>query len=150
MKSRIKLKRKLALGVITFLSAIVFSLVVFLMAGVLEKKTNDSEVQILNQETLTDVTINQNMNIVFFKKDCPYCKAGKPQVLEKSRNSPYPTFWIDLDTRSGQILKHKYSVKYASTIVSVRKGRASIISYAGYEKNHYYAKEKAINRALKK
>lgn len=145
-------KKKTGLSAIwiTFFSAVLFSLVIFLMAFTLTKQSEEPEIQRLNQETLTDVTVNQNMNIVFYKKDCPYCNAAKTQVTEKSDNSPYPTFWIDLDTRDGQILKHKYSVKYASTIVSVRKGKAIKRSYAGYRNGSYYAKVKAIDEALRK
>lgn len=102
----------------------------------------------LDQNVLVDTSINENFNMVFYKKNCPYCQAGKTQVEKKSDSSAYPTYWIDLNTDEGQILKMKYGVKYAATIVQVRRSKIKIFSYATKKDNKIIADSENITEAF--
>nr|KAF1300084.1 hypothetical protein BAU18_08470 [Enterococcus diestrammenae] len=109
----------------------------------------DSVNQSNDQISFTETVLNKNYNLVFYKKDCPYCKAARSTVEEESQNSDYKTFWINLDTQEGQLLKERYGVKYASTIVTLRKGINQEYSYALKKKGRVVPNRVEIEKAFK-
>lgn len=102
----------------------------------------------LNQDFYSQVIVNQNVNLVFYKNNCPYCRAAKKEVVETSKKNDFPTFFIDLDTEEGQIIKMKYGVRYAATIVSIRSGNAESFLYAKKERDKFIPDRLAIRQAF--
>lgn len=103
---------------------------------------------LLDQKLFSQIVVNQNINLVFYKNDCPYCKAAEKDVFSSSKKNSFPTFFIDLDTEEGQILKMKYGVKYASTIVSIRTGSVELFLYAKKEDGKFVPDKLKIEQAF--
>lgn len=61
-----------------------------------------------------------DFNLVFFKRGCPMCQAGKQAVLKASQNSPYPSVMVDVETDEGQVLVKQYVVTKAASLVLSR------------------------------
>lgn len=80
----------------------------------------------LTADVYVDTAINQNVNLVFYKTDCPYCKAGKKAVVTAAKESAYPTFYIDVDSAKGQQLVKQYQVEKAATIITLRDGESQL------------------------
>lgn len=60
-----------------------------------------------------------DFNLVFFKRGCPMCQAGKQALLKASQNSFYPSVMVDVETNEGQVLVKRYGVtKTASLVLS--------------------------------
>lgn len=112
-------------------------------------KTTINEQQ-LNQDIFLQAVVNENANLIFFKDDCPYCSAAEQTIVKTSNKSKYPAFFVDLDTPEGQALKVKYNVKYASTIVIIRKGKSRNELYSTKIQGKYSANRKTIEKALLK
>ena len=110
-------------------------------------KTTINEQQ-LNQDIFLQAVVNENANLIFFKDDCPYCSAAEQTIVKTSYKSKYPAFFVDLDTPEGQALKVKYNVKYASTIVIIRKGKSRNELYSTKIQGKYSANRKTIEKAL--
>lgn len=106
--------------------------------------------QPLNQSVFLDAVINENVNLIFYKDKCPYCKAAEETVINESKKNGLPTFFINLDSPDGQALKVKYNVKYASTMVTIRRGKASNTLYAKKTNGDYSADRSNIKKALSK
>ena len=77
----------------------------------------------LTQKEYQNTVLDQNVNLVFYKKDCPYCQVGKSVVVDAANKGSYPTFYIDTQTEEGQKLVEKYQVEKAATIIKIRKGK---------------------------
>ena len=84
----------------------------------------------LTQNVYVDAAVHQNVNLVFYKIGCPYCEAGKDAVVTAAKESPYPTFYINVDSDEGQELVNKYQVTKAATIVQIRDGIRKLYLYA--------------------
>ncbi|NQI71691.1 thioredoxin [Streptococcus suis] len=84
----------------------------------------------LTEQVYVDAAVEQNVNLVFYRTGCPYCEKGKKAVISAAKNSPYPTFFIDVESEDGQILVKKYQVEYAASIIKIRDGKSSIYQYA--------------------
>lgn len=84
----------------------------------------------LTEQVYVDAAVNQNVNLVFYKVGCPYCQAGKGAVISAAEKSTYPTFYINVDSKAGQVLVKKYGVEKAATIVQIRDGKAQLFLYA--------------------
>lgn len=103
----------------------------------------------LTQKEYQDTVLDQNVNLVFYKKDCPYCQVGKSVVVDAANKGSYPTFYIDIQTEEGQKLVEKYQVEKAATIVKIRKGKIKKYLYASRDSEEkIVADEKAIQEAL--
>lgn len=72
----------------------------------------------------------ENINLVFYKRGCPYCRAGKQSVIKASQASQIPTFFIDVESKEGKLLVAEYGVTKAATLVKIRDGVASNMIYA--------------------
>lgn len=80
-------------------------------------------------------TVNENVNIVFYKKGCPYCQAGMSKIKSEAKQSDVTTFYVDTDSTDGQVLTSCFSVTKASTILKIRNGKSTLNYYAYDDKN---------------
>lgn len=103
----------------------------------------------LTEQVYVDAMINQDVNLVFYRRGCPYCEAGKKATINASEKSSYPTFYIDVESESGQVLVKKYQVKKAATIVTLRDGKLQLYLYAAKDREGKIKADKiAIKEAL--
>jgi len=103
----------------------------------------------LTQKEYQNTVLDQNVNLVFYKKDCPYCQVGKSVVVEAANKGSYPTFYIDTQTEEGQKLVEKYQVEKAATIIKIRKGKIKKYLYASRDSDEkIVADEKGIQEAI--
>lgn len=103
----------------------------------------------LTQKEYQDTVLDQNVNLVFYKKDCPYCQVGKSVVVDAANKGSYPTFYIDTQTEEGQKLVEKYQVEKAATIIKIRKGKIKKYLYASRDSEEkIVADEKGIQEAI--
>ena len=103
----------------------------------------------LTQKEYQNTVLDQNVNLVFYRKDCPYCQVGKSVVVDAANKGSYPTFYIDIQTEEGQKLVEKYQVEKAATIIKIRKGKIKKYLYASRDsEENLVADEKAIQEAL--
>lgn len=103
----------------------------------------------LTQKEYQNTVLDQNVNLVFYKKDCPYCQVGKSVVVDAANKGSYPTFYIDTQTEEGQKLVEKYQVEKAATIIKIRKGKIKKYLYASRDSEEKtVADEKAIQEAI--
>ncbi|HEU6349572.1 TPA: thioredoxin family protein [Streptococcus pneumoniae] len=103
----------------------------------------------LTQKEYQNTVLDQNVNLVFYRKDCPYCQVGKSVVVDAANKGSYPTFYIDIQTEEGQKLVEKYQVEKAATIVKIRNGKIKKYLYASRDSEEkIVADEKAIQEAI--
>lgn len=103
----------------------------------------------LTEQVYVDVAVNQNANLVFYRKDCPYCQASKKAVITTAEKNVYPTFFIDVESEEGQVLVKKYQVEKAASLVTRRDGQSQLYLYAAKDKQgKITADEKTIKEAL--
>lgn len=103
----------------------------------------------LTAKVYVDAAVNQNVNLVFYKKGCPYCEKGKRAVIDAADKSPYPTFYIDVESEDGQVLVKKYQIKKAATLLTIRDGNSRLCYYAAKnKKGKITTDETAIKEAL--
>ena len=103
----------------------------------------------LTQKEYQNTVLDQNVNLVFYRKDCPYCQVGKSVVVDAANKGSYPTFYIDIQTEEGQTLVGKYQVEKAATVIKIRKGKIKKYLYASRDSEEkIVADEKAIQEAL--
>lgn len=103
----------------------------------------------LTQKEYQDTVLDQNVNLVFYKKGCPYCQIGKSVVVDAANKGSYPTFYIDTQTEEGQKLVEKYQVEKAATIIKIRKGKIKKYLYASRNSEEkIVADEKSIQEAI--
>ena len=103
----------------------------------------------LTQKEYQNTVLDQNVNLVFYKKDCPYCQVGKSVVVDVANKGSYPTFYIDTQTEEGQKLVEKYQVEKAATIIKIRKGKIKKYLYALRDSEEkIVADEKSIQEAI--
>lgn len=103
----------------------------------------------LTQKEYQNTVLDQNVNLVFYKKDCPYCQVGKSVVVDAANKGSYPTFYIDTQTEEGQKLVEKYQVQKAATIIKIRKGKIKKYLYALRDSEEkIVADEKSIQEAM--
>ncbi|WGN89587.1 thioredoxin [Ligilactobacillus faecis] len=101
-----------------------------------------------NQDNFTNLKESSNSNLVFYKKNCPYCEGAEKEILEYSRKTTIPTFFIDTRSNNGKTLVKKYNVRYASTIIKIREGKAEKYIYAEKQGGAYRAKQDVIKKVF--
>ncbi|KXU10259.1 thioredoxin family protein [Streptococcus gallolyticus] len=111
------------------ISAIILVLMVAGVSFIFQKHALDYD-RHLTADVYVDTTINQNVNLVFYKTGCPYCQAGKKAVVTAAKENAYPTFYIDVDSDKGQQLVQQYQVEKAATIITLRDGESQLYLYA--------------------
>ena len=138
---------KLALGAI--LAILLVSLAVLGGYGVYKDHFILDYDSHLTQKEYQNTVLDQNVNLVFYKKDCPYCQVGKSVVVEAANKGSYPTFYIDTQTEEGQKLVEKYQVEKAATIIKIRKTKIKKYLYASRDSEEkIVADEKSIQEAI--
>ena len=80
-------------------------------------------------------TVNENVNIVFYKKGCLYCEAGMSKIKSEAKDSDVTTFYVDVDSTDGQVLTSRFNVEKAPVIVKNRDGAIALDYYAYDDKN---------------
>lgn len=82
----------------------------------------------LTGQVYVDAAVNQNVNLVFYRNGCPYCKAGKKAVIAVAEKSSYPKFtsmsnqkmasyWLKNTTLTKQRLSSQYGMVNLSFII---------------------------------
>lgn len=100
--------------------------------------------QLLTEKAYVDVAIDENVTLVFYENGCPYCEAAEQSISQASKKSPYATFFVNVDSQSGQRLKRKYNVKYSATLVAIRKGKIQSNVYAKKKNGKIFPKQSVI------
>ncbi len=103
----------------------------FLIIGYSYSRDYHSE---LNAKVYND-TVNEDVNIVFYKKGCPYCEAGMGKIKSETKQSDVTTFYVDVDSTYGQSMAACFEVVKAATIVKIRDGAITLGYYAYDDKN---------------
>lgn len=80
-------------------------------------------------------TVNENINIVFYKKGCPYCEAGMSKIKSEAKDSDVTTFYVDVESEDGQVLVSRFDIVKAPAIVMIRDGKSTLDYYAYDDKN---------------
>ena len=138
---------KLALGAI--LAILLVSLAVLGGYGVYKDHFILDYDSHLTQKEYQNTVLDQNVNLVFYKKDCPYCQVGKSVVVDAANKCSYPTFYIHTQTEEGQKLVEKYQVEKAATIIKIRKGKIKKYLYASRDSEEkIVADENSIQEAI--
>ncbi|HEK9999905.1 thioredoxin [Streptococcus equi] len=103
----------------------------------------------LTEQVYVDAAVNQNVNLVFYKRGCPYCEVGKKAVINAAGKNQFPTFYIDVESEDGQDLVKKYQVEKAATIVQIRGGRSKRVTYGVKDRyGHYQPKRQVIKEVF--
>ncbi|EPV91400.1 thioredoxin/glutaredoxin [Streptococcus agalactiae FSL S3-586] len=103
----------------------------------------------LTEQVYVDAAVNQNVNLVFYKRGCPYCEVGQKAVINAAGKNQFPTFYIDVESEDGQDLVKKYQVEKAATIVQIRGGRSKRVTYAVKDRyGHYQPKRQVIKEVF--
>lgn len=98
-------------------------------------KENNDYPKYLTQKEYVNTVIKKDMNLVFYKRTCPYCKVGKKAVISEAKKSAITSYFVDVETKEGKLLAKKYSVEYAPSIVVIREGKSKVYLYAGDKDN---------------
>ncbi|WP_218653774.1 thioredoxin domain-containing protein, partial [Streptococcus pluranimalium] len=98
-------------------------------------KENNDYPKYLTQKEYVNTVIKKDMNLVFYKRTCPYCKVGKKAVISEAKKSAIMSYFVDVETKEGKLLAKKYSVEYAPSIVVIREGKSKVYLYAGDKDN---------------
>ncbi|MGX9845715.1 thioredoxin domain-containing protein [Streptococcus iniae] len=104
----------------------------------------------LTEKEYYNTKINDKVNLVFYKNGCPYCQAGKSELLKQVKNSKIDTYFIDAETKQGINIAKKYHVKYAPTIVVIRDNDYSSFLYAHDKGKKIVVEKQKIKEAFKK
>ncbi|ESR08780.1 hypothetical protein [Streptococcus iniae] len=98
----------------------------------------------LTQDDYSNVIVSKNYNIVCYKKSCPFCESSKSAILKAKKKSPVTTFFVDVDSKSGQKVVKKYSIEKAYSIIVVRDNFAKVYRYALKDANGHIGPSQAI------
>lgn len=126
MKNRLNVTSvtRLRFCLLVALSSVLF----LLFSGYKEKHDYPNS---LTEKEYVNTVIKKDMNLVFYKRTCPYCKAGKKAVIFEAKESAITSYFVDVETKEGKRLVKKYGVKYAPSIVAIRSGKSKVYLYAG-------------------
>ena len=120
---------------------------IFFISFLLLKDPYDSQ---LNEKQYFDSPVVKNVNLVFYKKGCPYCKDGKKEVVKYISKSKAISYVVNVDSIEGKKLVLKYDVKYAPTIVYIRGNKVSSFLYADDKNGKIYVEKEKIKEAFEK
>lgn len=140
------MKRWLVLHVFLFIS---FLILVFAFKGAYDCWAYYDYDTHLTQKQLLSID-NEDMTVVFYKKSCPYCKAGKQAVIEAGRSSDLPVFYVDVETAEGQELVSRYVIQKPATVLKIRSGLVKSYFYAKKVDGKIVVDKKAVKEAFNK
>lgn len=95
-------------------------------------------------------TINENVNIVFYKKGCPYCEAGMSKIKSEAKQSDVTTFYVDVESPDGVKLVNRFGAKRAPIIVKIRNGVSTLDYYAYNQDGDIIVNDKYIEEVFVK
>lgn len=95
-------------------------------------------------------TINENVNIVFYKKGCPYCEAGMSKIKSEAKRSDVTTFYVDVESPDGVKLVNRFGVAKASTLIMIRNGAITQESYVVAKNGRIVHRSRFIEKAFRK
>lgn len=104
----------------------------------------------LNENDYYNIKNRSNVNLVFYKKACPYCKAGKSEITNQAMKSKIVTYFIDADKKEGLEIAKKYHVKYAPTMVVIRNNDYKSFLYAHDKGKKIVVEKRKIKEAFEK
>jgi thiol-disulfide isomerase/thioredoxin len=81
-------------------------------------------------EQILSKNSSEKFAIVFYKKGCPYCRAAKAEVLFEAKQTKFPVYYVDTESKIGQKLVVEVAIKYASTITVFEQNKKVNYSYA--------------------
>ena len=96
----------------------------------IQNSSNDYDSRLNETVLLSEKSLPESYNIVFYRRDCPFCKAGKKAVLEAAKESEIKTYFVNVVTSDGQKVVSEYAVSKAATIVAVRGQNKRLYDYA--------------------
>ncbi|HHK2028080.1 TPA: thioredoxin, partial [Streptococcus pyogenes] len=79
--------------------------ILLIMWGYVSSNQDDGR---LTQKQYYETVVNQTVNLVFYKKSCPYCKVAKKEIATQAKDSQVITYYVDTSTGEGQKLVKKY------------------------------------------
>ncbi|WP_277291629.1 thioredoxin domain-containing protein [Streptococcus orisratti] len=104
----------------------------------------------LTAKVYRDTIIKKNVNIVFYKKTCPYCRAGVSKIKEEARKSNITTYFVDVETTDGVAVARKFGIQHSPVLVKICDDKVSTGNYA-YDKNgKIFVDNKFIEAAFSK
>ncbi|HGA3161250.1 TPA: thioredoxin family protein [Streptococcus agalactiae] len=145
-KNRLDRKNRKKYGYILLSS---FILLLFFCLGAWIYHWNSGFDKRLNENVYYNTKIDENVNLVFYKEDCPYCKIGKREVNKQVLKSKVVTYFIDADKKEGIEIAKKYHVKYAPTLVIIRNNDYKSFLYAHDKNNKVVVEKKKIKEVFK-
>lgn len=121
----------------------------FGMFKCIQSSRNDYDSRLNETVLLSEKSLPESYNIVFYRRDCPFCKAGKKAVLEASKETEIKTYFVNVVTSDGQKVVSEYAVSKAATIVAVRgQNRQSYIYAYKTKDGKFRANQKKIEEAF--
>lgn len=126
---------------------LLMSPVIFLIIG--SYIVNNQDNSQLTQKQYYETVVKQTVNLVFYKRSCPYCKIAKKEIVTQAKDSPIVTYYVDIDTKEGKKLVQQYHVKSAPTIVLIRKGHVQSFLYARDRGNKVVVEKEKIKEVFK-
>lgn len=111
------------------------------------EKNNRYRSQVNTQDDVTKMIAKKrkDYNLVFYKRNCPYCEGAASKIISESKKTNVPTFFVDTESDNGRRLVKEYHVRYASTIIKIRDKNIQKMIYAEKVAGKYQAKQKVID-----
>lgn len=115
----------------------------------IQNSRNDYDSRLNETVLMSEKSLPENYNIVFYRRDCPFCKAGKKAVLEAAKETEIKTYFVNVVTTDGQRVVSEYAVSKAATIVAVRGQNKRLYDYAYKTRDgKFRANQKKIEEAF--
>ncbi|MDU7740015.1 MAG: thioredoxin [Streptococcus sp.] len=114
----------------------------------IQSSRNDYDSRLNETVLLSEKSLPESYNIVFYRRDCPFCKAGKKAVLEAAKETEIKTYFVNVVTSDGQKVVSEYAVSKAATIVAVRGQNRQSYIYAKTKDGKFRANQKKIEEAF--
>lgn len=117
----------------------------------IQNSSNDYDSRLNEKVFLSEKELlPESYNIVFYRRDCPFCKAGKKAVLEAAKETEIKTYFVNVVTFDGQKIVREYAVSKAATIVAVRGQNRRLYVYAYKTRDgKFRANQKNIEEAFR-
>ncbi|MDT2731545.1 thioredoxin family protein [Streptococcus parauberis] len=130
-----------------FISLLFFLITIGFFIGFILK---DPYGDFMNEQKFKTLNSYKDANLVFYKKACPYCKAGKSEITNQAMKSKIVTYFIDADKKEGLEIAKKYHVKYAPTMVVIRNNDYKSFLYAHDKGKKIVVEKRKIKEAFEK
>ena len=104
----------------------------------------------MNEQKFKTLNSYKDANLVFYKKACPYCKAGKSEIVKNIKSSKVNSYVINDDKKEGLEIAKKYHVKYAPTMVVIRNNDYKSFLYAHDKGKKIVVEKRKIKEAFEK